>query len=86
MSDINNFKLYELVNDSLKKHYKSYLFLHLGNDRIFNIPIKTFINIKSGTLVTGALWGEPYDIKEVEITKEHKVLINKIINKIKPKN
>lgn len=81
MIDINNFKLYELVNKSIKKYYKSHLFLHVGNDRFFNIPVKNFVNIKSGTLVVAALWSEPYDIKEIPMTDEHKELINKTIKK-----
>lgn len=81
MIDVYNFKLYELVNKNIKKHYKSYLFLHIGNDGFFNIPVKNFVNIKSGTLVVAALWYEPYDIKEINITDEHKELIKKTIKK-----
>ena len=74
-------KLYILTCNILKKYYKSYIFLCVGQVSRGGCNTNQFVNIKSGTLVDGALWYVGSELKELPITKEYKEQIQKICDK-----
>lgn len=77
-------KLYCLKCPSLKKLYKSYYFLCLGEKELstrMRFNMKQFVNIKSGTIIDSAVWRVGRDIEEVEINEENKILMDKILKK-----
>ena len=77
-------KLYVIINDSLKKCYKSHYFLCIGEKELaarFNFGMKQFVNIHSGTIVESAIWSVGYDIQEVTPTDIQKEQIEKILKK-----
>jgi len=77
-------KLYLIINESLKKYYKTHYFLCIGEKELFtsfNFGMKQLVNIHSGTIVESAVWKVGYDIQEVIPTDEQKEQIEKILNK-----
>ena len=77
-------RLYKLKCETLKKKFRTHLFLCVGNHSYFNIPTSEYINIKSGTLVAGAIWNSK-DVEEIEITPELQKQIDIILEKPKSK-
>ena len=77
-------KLYLIIDESLKKCYKTHYFLCIGEKELyarFNFGMKQLVNIHSGTIVESAVWKVGYDIKEVTPTDIQKEQIEKILKK-----
>lgn len=74
-------KLFILTCENIKKCYHSHIFLCVGEVRRMGFNTNQFINIKSGTLVDGALWYVGSELKEISITDEYKEQIKKICDK-----
>lgn len=79
-------KLYRVIDPNIKSCYRTHLFICVEEKSFLGLSTKQFINIKSGTLVDGALWYLGSELEEVKITEEYQLMIDKILKRKKSKS